>query len=77
MRTLMIVMVSVFFFCAGCVEETTENCDDACAIWAEAPCWELEFCLEECEDERDWDDSYLECLQAADSSDCVALEDCG
>ena len=77
MRIFIIAIVAAFFFCAGCVEETTEFCDDACTICAENECWDFDICMEACEDERDWDKGYLECLQEADSTDCQALEACG
>jgi hypothetical protein len=48
-------------------------CSDACTLWAE--CWDYDTCMGECTADKNWDKSYLDCLENAEG--CEGLEACG
>ena len=82
-RTLSAALVggSLLFF-AGCGGEgsTPEQCDTACRRWDTcegSPGWyPYATCYQDCEQEGDWDDTYVGCL--GQYSTCVDMErNCG
>jgi hypothetical protein len=58
--------------CSGS-SETTEWCDDACAIWRDCTGWDFQSCISDCRTEGDWDAEYLACLR---SQSCDNLSEC-
>jgi hypothetical protein len=54
--------------------ETTEWCDDACAIWRDCTGWDFDTCMSECRRDGDWDAEYLACLRAQPCDNLSACE---
>lgn len=59
--------------CSGS-SETTEWCDDACAIWRDCTGWDLNACTGDCRADGDWDAEYLACLRSQPCNNLLACE---
>jgi hypothetical protein len=54
--------------------KTTAHCGAACDIWANCAAWDRAACMAACESDGDWDQAYVNCLQA---QTCETLDACG
>lgn len=65
--------------CLMIVPPVPGDCETACGVWAFCTEWDYDDCIDECEEDGDWDDDYVECLTDILEEDaCDVIEEvCG